>query len=403
MRLQRISAATAALAALTTLATACEDSPKPGPPAASPSASARGAAPDSPTAAGAGAAPATLAGAQAHVQQYTSCENLSTDPNDSRVPLSGFIGAGDWGITERGVCTDKKARGETVLFLTPDMKAFQQAAKDNAAKLLAEGRDDTDLASRTVVGKTFALTALKTATAVSLVDPPNSDLRILSCNPDVFVPEGFKKEKALVEGCFLTDYVNSPDGQGSPHRGAVRDPSTEGAAKPGQPSTGSLGLPSAGSIAELKELVSPHTVDCTSMKVTDEQVQSIDYMPVVDGPASAWGVKQRAVCGQLGGERRAHNLNWLDTVSDMKTLQTKAKAAQLADLKDDGRLKATASKLLVGTNIAVETNNANVRRGLYQLQFLYLNCETGFTAPAGYRLEKAQVEGCVLTNYERPS
>ncbi|WP_354382182.1 hypothetical protein [Streptomyces sp. PvR034] len=44
---------------------------------------------------GAGAAPATPTGAQAHVQQYTSCENLSTDPNDSRVPLSGFIGAGE--------------------------------------------------------------------------------------------------------------------------------------------------------------------------------------------------------------------------------------------------------------------------------------------------------------------
>ncbi|MER7825565.1 hypothetical protein ABTX85_23740 [Streptomyces sp. NPDC096097] len=401
MRLQRISAATATLAALTTLATACEDPKKNGTPAQSPAAAATASGQASPPAAG--PAPATPAGAQAHVQQYTSCENLSTDPNDSRVPLSGFIGAGDWGITERGVCTDKKARGEIVLFLTPDMKAFQQAAKDHAAKLLAEGRGDTDLASRTVVGKTFALTALKTATAVSLVDPPNSDLRILSCNPDIFVPEGFKKEKALVEGCFLTDYVNSPDGQGSPHRGAVRDPSTEGAAKPGRPSTGSPGLPSAGSIAELKKLVSPHTVDCTKMTVTDEHIQSIDYMPVVDGPPSAWGVTQRAVCGELGGEQRAHNLNWLDTVSDMKTLQTEAKAAQLADLKDDGRLKATASKLLVGTNIAVETNNANVRRGLYQIQFLYLNCETGFTAPAGYRLEKAQVEGCVLTNYERPS
>lgn len=303
MRLQRISTATAALAALTTFATACEDSPQPGPPAASPSASARGAAPASPTAAG--AEPATLAGAQAHVQQYTSCENLSTDPNDSRVPLSGFIGAGDWGITERGVCTDKKARGEIVLFLTPDMKAFQQAAKDHAAKLLAEGRGDTDLASRTVVGKTFALTALGTATAVSLVDPPNSDLRILTCNPDVFVPEGFKKEKALVEGCFLTDYVNSPDGQGSPHRGAVRDPSTEGAAKPGQPSTGSLGLPSAGSIAELKQLVSPHTVDCTSMTVTDEHIQSIDYMPVVDGPrAPGASSSERSAASSAGSGAR---------------------------------------------------------------------------------------------------
>lgn len=49
----------------------------------------------------------------------------------------------------------------------------------------------------------------------------------------------------------------------------------------------------------------------------------------------------------------------------------------------------------------METNNASIRHGLYQLQFLALNCEPGFSAPAGYRLEKSQVEGCVLTNYER--
>ncbi len=55
----------------------------------------------------------------------------------------------------------------------------------------------------------------------------------------------------------------------------------------------------------------------------------------------------------------------------------------------------------MGTDVAVESNNKDVRFGLYQLQFLYLNCETGFTAPAGYRLERAQVEGCVLTNFER--
>ncbi|MFD8981659.1 hypothetical protein [Streptomyces sp. NPDC059564] len=85
----------------------------------------------------------------------------------------------------------------------------------------------------------------------------------------------------------------------------------------------------------------------------------------------------------------------------MKTLQARAKAAQLADLKDDGRLRATAGKLLVGTDIAVESDSKDVRHGLYDLQFLYLNCETGCTAPVGYRLEKAQVEGCVLTNFER--
>lgn len=84
----------------------------------------------------------------------------------------------------------------------------------------------------------------------------------------------------------------------------------------------------------------------------------------------------------------------------MKRLQTKAKAAQLADLKDDGELKHTASLLLVGDGIAVESNDPSVRFGLYQSQFLYLNCTPGFSAPTGYRLERAQVEGCVLTNYE---
>lgn len=101
-----------------------------------------------------------------------------------------------------------------------------------------------------------------------------------------------------------------------------------------------------------------------------------------------------------GGAQRAHDLNWLDTVGDMKKMQTKAKAAQLADLKDDGKLRATASLLLVGENIAVETNDPDVRFGLYQQQFLYLNCLPGFSAPAGYRLEKSKVDGCVLTNYE---
>lgn len=100
------------------------------------------------------------------------------------------------------------------------------------------------------------------------------------------------------------------------------------------------------------------------------------------------------------GAQRAVNLSWLDTVGDMKKLQTKAKAAQQADLKDDGKLKATVSMLLVGENIAVETNDPSARFGLYQLQFLYLNCVPGFSAPSGYRLEKSQVEGCVLTNYE---
>lgn len=388
MRLQRILTALTALVSLSLLATACEDSPAAGLPAgADPLATAT-------AAAGAG----SLAEAQAYVQKFASCVDMGTDPKDGRLPLSEFTSVGQWSVTERGVCSDKTEHGEIVFYLPSDMKAFQQGYKDRTKERMDAGEGGYGLAGRVIVGRNFVITPTKTRTAVALV---KSDLRVLTCNPSFAVPDGYKREKALVEGCTLTDFVGSEDGKGSPNYEAPHDPATEGPEKAGQPATGSLGLPSAGSLAELKKLVHPHTVDCTNMSTEDAGVRSIDYEPVVQGDHHAWGVEVRAVCGTLGGERRAHDLNWLDLVSDMKTLQTRAKAAQLADLKDDGRLKATASRLLVGTNIAVETNSEGVRFGLYQLQFLYLNCERGFTAPAGYRLERSLVEGCVLTNFER--
>ncbi|UQX02704.1 hypothetical protein [Streptomyces sp. RerS4] len=344
-----------------------------------------------------GASESPLTRAQKYVQKFASCENMSTDPKDPRLPRTEFTTVGKWGVTERGVCTDRTGNGEIVFYITPDMKAFQQGYKDHTAAQLAAGNEGYGLSSRVIVGKDFAVTPTKTKTAVALVA---SDLRVLSCNVSFFPPDGYHREKALVEGCGLGDFVNSEDGDGSPNYEVPRDPATEGPEKPGQPATGSLGLASAGSLAELRKLVG-HSVDCTKMSTEDAAVESIDYKPVVQGDPRAWGVKERAVCGNLAGAQRAHDLNWLDVVSDMRTLQTRAKAAQLADLKDDGRLLATGSKLLVGTNVAVETNSKSVRHGLYQQQFLYLNCERGFSAPAGYRLEQSLVEGCVLTNFER--
>ncbi|MEU8779018.1 hypothetical protein [Streptomyces sp. NPDC048606] len=395
LRIRRTLAAAAALAALGTLATACQDSAKPDTPAAGPAATAPSGASASASAPGSESA---LARAQKHVQKFASCEDMSTDPKDPRLPSAEFTNVGKWGVTERGVCSDKTGHGEIVVYATPDMKAFQQAYKDHSEARRGAGETDYGLFSRVIVGKDFVVTPTRTKTAVALVD---SDLRVLTCHPSYFPPDGYHREKALVEGCSLGDFVNSTDGEGSRNLEVPRDPSTEGPEKPGQPATGSLGLPSAGSLAELKKLVHPHSVDCTNMSTQDAAVRSIDYKPVIEGDPRAWGVKERAVCGDLAGERRAHNLNWLDVVSDMRTLQTRAKAAQLADLKDDGRLMATGSKLMVGTNVAVETNSPSIRHGLYQLQFLYLNCEPGFNAPAGYRLEKSLVEGCVLTNFER--
>ncbi|MFI9202556.1 hypothetical protein [Streptomyces sp. NPDC053048] len=181
-------------------------------------------------------------------------------------------------------------------------------------------------------------------------------------------------------------------------------PSASSASSPAaQDSRASLGLPSAGSLAELRKLVHDnHSVDCTKFSTDPATVavRSIDYLPAIEGDHQAWGVSERGLCGETGGERRAHGLTWLDKVRDMAAFQARAKEAQLKELTENGRIKATRSKVLVGADIAVETNDKSARHGLYQQRFLALNCESGFTAPQGYRLEKALVEGCVLTNYE---
>lgn len=383
MRIQRILVSTAALTCLAVLP-ACKggtEAAQPATPTASPS--------------GVGG---SLAEAQRYLRQFTSCEDLSARPDDPRLAAADVPGAGQWSVRELGVCSDRPEKGDVRLAVPADMKAFQAGYKKYVMDKIAGGDGSYGLESRVLVGRGFVAVPTRTRTAVALV---RSDLRVLTCNPTAAVPEGYKREKALVEGCILSDFVNSEDGQGSPNLRTPQDPAAGATAKPGRPAHGSLGLPAAGSMGELKKLVAS-SVDCSH--VTSDPalvaVESIDYAPVVQGDPVAWGLSGRALCGETADGQRAHGLSWLDTVSDMKALQTKAKAAQLADLKEDGRLRATQSLLLVGENIAVETNDPDSRFGLYQLQFLSLNCVPGFSAPAGYRLEKAQVDGCVLTNYE---
>ncbi|KJY18779.1 MULTISPECIES: hypothetical protein [Streptomyces] len=384
MRLQRILAATATLCCLATLA-ACKDGGKPDAPAASSSTSAA-------------AATGPLAEAQQYLRQFANCDDLSDRPDDPRVPAADFPKAGQWSVKELGVCSDKVRQGEIVIAVPTDMKQFQEGYKKYVLDRIDGGDGAYGLESRVLIGKGFVAFPTSTKTALALV---RSDLRVLTCNPGAPVPKGYKREKPLVEHCNLSDFVGSEDGSGSPNLETPQDPAGEGE-KPGQPKTGSLGLPRAGSMAELRKLVGS-SLDCEKHFSTDPDavaIESIDYAPVVTGGDLEWGLTGRALCGQPAGAQRARDLSWLDTVGNMKLLQTRAKAAQLADYKDDGKLKETASRLLVGENIAVETNSPSSRHGLYQLQFLYLNCVPGFSAPSGYRLEKSQVEGCVLTNYE---
>ncbi|WP_327363233.1 hypothetical protein [Streptomyces sp. NBC_01296] len=393
MRIQRILATTAALTCLAALP-ACKGDGQAAPPGAAASSAAAS------SAATAGAATAgSLAEAQQYMRQLTGCEDLGTKPDDPRLPSGDFPKVGQWSVTEVGVCSDGRAKGNIAIAVPKDMKAFQAGYRQYVMDKIAGGDGAYGLFSNVLVGKGFVAFPTKSKSAMALVQ---GNMRVLVCNPGGRTPEGYKSEKPLVEGCGLTDFFAAEDGSGSPNFETPQDPAGGGGEKLGQPKTGSLGLARAGSIAELRTLVG-NSLDCKEHFSTDPDavaISSIDYQPAVKGNALDWGITGRALCGQPAGAQRAVNLSWLDTVGDMKKLQTKAKAAQQADLKDDGKLKATVSMLLVGENIAVETNDPSARFGLYQLQFLYLNCVPGFSAPSGYRLEKSQVEGCVLTNYE---
>ncbi|MEU4211770.1 hypothetical protein AB0F13_17485 [Streptomyces sp. NPDC026206] len=398
MHTKRIFAAITLLGTLVTL-TACEGGKGQGAQdkaGATPAGSATPSVPQGPPSA------ASLAEAQKYVQRYASCESMGTDPGDKRLPSPALTSVGEWSVTERGVCSDPREHGELVVYRTSDMKEFQTRYKKHIMDGFAQ-EPTPGLFSRVFVGKDFVVTPTATKSALALA---RSGLRILTCNPTFAVPQGYKKEKALVEGCVLSDFVASEDGSGSVnHQQPGGDAQSGPSGQPGgrhTPDATGLGLPSAGSLTELKELVRS-SVDCTKFTTdpADVSVSSIDYLPAVEGDPRAWGVRERGMCGYPAGAQRAHDLAWLDTVDDMATFQAEAKAAQLKDLQDDGRVKATASKVLVGQNIAVETNSKHDRHGLYQQQFLHLNCESGFSAPQGYRLEKALVPGCVLTNYEK--
>ncbi|MFI6647816.1 hypothetical protein ACIBI8_09295 [Streptomyces sp. NPDC050529] len=131
---------------------------------------------------------ATMSDIETFVSQRTTCRDLhmedSADEEDPEAPAVGKA----WGIKERAVCWDDKGMGITLMSIG-DMKTFQvQAKRHNSAYL---------------VGADFAIFAR--------FDQPTNDLKdsgllALVCDPETRIPSGYKREKALVDGCTLTDF-----------------------------------------------------------------------------------------------------------------------------------------------------------------------------------------------------
>ncbi|MFB7861862.1 hypothetical protein [Streptomyces sp. NPDC056069] len=129
------------------------------------------------------------------VGSHTMCSDLRTGAGDS-----GTMGPETkdpaWAIKERGVCGDD-ARDTVTLLSVSDMEKFQETAKKAA---------ETGHATRFLLGQDFALVAGDEPTAKALL---KSDVLLFTCEKGFKVPDGYRSEKLLVDGCALTDYLPS--------------------------------------------------------------------------------------------------------------------------------------------------------------------------------------------------
>ncbi|MFF7357611.1 hypothetical protein ACFZA1_34055 [Streptomyces filipinensis] len=153
------------------------------------------------------------------------CTDLSNDPLGAPgAPAEGFISptyhgyepqnlkeetkadAAKWSVKEGAACgKDNSDAGGWVIYLTKDMKTFQQAYRDDVRKSVRDGESDPTLRRGTyLVGADFTVDP-----TASLQNNPllQTDLRVLNCYPDLKVPSGYSVQPALIDGCVLTNYV----------------------------------------------------------------------------------------------------------------------------------------------------------------------------------------------------
>ncbi|MEU5304162.1 hypothetical protein ACH4YO_14470 [Streptomyces noursei] len=128
------------------------------------------------------------------IDLFTSCKEVKPGTeydasHDGTDAAWGTQEAADpsWGIKERAVCKD--FRHPIALLLISDMRKFQTAAKKANAPF--------------AIGKNYAVVPVGDD-QIEALSP--SGLAFLTCAPDFSPPSGHRTEKALVDGCVLSDY-----------------------------------------------------------------------------------------------------------------------------------------------------------------------------------------------------
>lgn len=132
-----------------------------------------------------------LAAIEKLVSAHTMCSDLR---RSSDGPLSEQAADPAWAVKERAVCGNDSKDTVTLLSVS-DMEKFQRANKAAAA---------TGKGVQVLLGQNFALAAADEPTARALL---KSDVLLFTCDKGFKVPDGYRNEKLLVDGCALTDYL----------------------------------------------------------------------------------------------------------------------------------------------------------------------------------------------------
>ncbi|MET9434616.1 hypothetical protein [Streptomyces sp. NPDC006551] len=133
-----------------------------------------------------------LAGIERIVSKHTMCSDLRAASGDGS--MNEEAKNPSWGIGQRAVCGDDRDDTLTLLTVT-DMEKFQEANR----KAAAQGGG-----GRFFVGQDFAIVPGNDRVAEKL---KASGTLLFTCEKDFKIPQGYRQEELLVDGCALTDYL----------------------------------------------------------------------------------------------------------------------------------------------------------------------------------------------------
>ncbi|MFF1543697.1 hypothetical protein [Streptomyces sp. NPDC058291] len=193
---------------------------------------------------------------------------------------------------------------------------------------------------------------------------------------------------------------NSSSGSGS--GGSSASPSGSGAGA-GSGSDAAK-LPSAKTLRDVQEFISGAGLPCDNL--TDDESANGTPAEGFLGPSDehdsaaekaeidAWAIRKSGFCG----ETRSDLGGWIIYLpGDMKAFQENYRKQAT---KEDGWKRTLArGKFMFGADFVVDPTNYQASKTLLEAGLLLENCDPSFKAPDGYRVQDAQADGCVLTNY----